>query len=80
MARQSLLSVSIVLLISFFYSQTALAVDNEVELRPIDKHWKLGSPLKRAEAGSDINGLDLQDFGTFLWGTEGASIPFTLPF
>lgn len=72
MARSSLFPLSFILLTSSLFSTFARAVDlPEVELLPLGKNGRPTTFQKRAEGGNDINGLDLKDFGTFLWGTEG---------
>jgi hypothetical protein len=70
---------SFVLVLSFMISAfpTSLVVatspDDTLDLLPLNKHGRPSSFVKRMEGNhsDSLNGLDLLDFGTFLWGAEG---------
>ncbi|KAF2185677.1 hypothetical protein K469DRAFT_750369 [Zopfia rhizophila CBS 207.26] len=75
MARLSISTLSFFLFFLFFFSPLSLATDvPEVELLPLNKHGKRTSFQKRMEDPDDgYGGLDLQNFGIFLWGAEATS-------
>ena len=77
MARLSIFTLSFFLFIPSFFSTFSLAIDvPEGELLPLNKHGKTSSFQKRMEDPDDgYGGLDLQNFGIFLWGAQGSINP-----
>jgi hypothetical protein len=77
MAGLSIFTLSFFLFIPSFFSTFSLAIDvPEVELLPLNKHGKTTSFQKRMEDPDDgYGGLDLQNFGIFLWGAQGSINP-----
>jgi hypothetical protein len=54
-------------------SALASANDSDLELLPLNKHGRRTDFRKRMENSldDDLSGMDLMNFGTFLWGAEG---------
>lgn len=75
MARLSIFTLSFFLFILSFFSTFSLAIDvPEIELLPLNKHGETTSFKKRMEdPGDGYGGLDLQNFGIFLWGAQATS-------
>jgi hypothetical protein len=74
MARLSIFTLSFALSFVSLIDLSLAGVVPDIELLPIDKHGKRTSFHKRMEnPNDDYSGLDLRDFGTFLWGAEATS-------